>query len=183
MDSVPVRVKGAQAEKTNASKDEGQITSTRGGRQKRDKRPFDLKKWLTIGGIALIVLALIGGMWWWFGSRRTDAIDSSKYQAVFFTSGQVYFGKLEKVNDGYMKLTHVFYIQAQNSSSSTSSQNPQDAAKSQASDLQLVKLGNEIHGPEDEMIISKDQILFYENLKGNGKVADTITKYYAKQSQ
>lgn len=43
--------------------------------------------------------------------------------------------------------------------------------------MQLIKLGDEIHGPEDEMILSKDQVLFYENLKTDGKVAQSIEKY------
>lgn len=177
MDSVPVRVKGNQAEKSSNRSDE----SSRGTGQR--KKVVNVKKWLLIGGIVVLVAAAVAGSWVWAASHRTDAIDGGKYQAVFFTSGQVYFGKLEKINDSYMKLTHVFYIQASNSSSSTNSQNPQDAAKAQSSDLQLIKLGNEIHGPEDAMIISKDQILFFENLKNDGKVADTITKYYAKQNQ
>lgn len=179
MDSVPVRVKGTQAEKETVSREE---TTTSRGRKKSGKTPLDLKKWLIIAG-AVIILAAAGiGAWLWASAQQGGAIDNSKYQAVFFTSGQVYFGKLEKIDGNYMKLTKVFYIQASNTSGSTTgSQNPQDAAKSQSSDLQLIKLGNEIHGPEDAMIISKDQILFFENLKGNGKVADTITQYYAKQ--
>ena len=39
------------------------------------------------------------------------------------------------------------------------------------------KLGQEIHGPEDEMIISKDHVLFYENLKSDGKVSQSIEQY------
>lgn len=178
MDSVPVRVKGTQAEKETVSREE---STTSRGRKKPGKVPFNLKKWSIIIA-AVIILAAAGiGSWLWLGSQQSGAIENGKYQAVFFTSGQVYFGKLEKIDNNYMKLTKVFYIQASNSSSSTNSQNPQDAAKAQSSDLQLIKLGNEIHGPEDAMIISKDQILFFENLKTDGKVANTITQYYNKQ--
>jgi hypothetical protein len=37
-----------------------------------------------------------------------------------------------------------------------------------------VKLGNEIHGPEQEMQISSSQVIFWENLKNDGKVVDAI---------
>ncbi|HWT40148.1 MAG TPA: hypothetical protein VN081_02650 [Dongiaceae bacterium] len=129
--------------------------------------------------IAVVVLALIvGGLFWWLGGRNNtaSAIDGGKYQAVFFTNGQVYFGKLQSFNDNYMKLTDVFYLQTKNANSS--SNNPQQSSGSDAStDVQLIKLGNEIHGPEDEMVISKDQVLFFENLKSDGKVATSIDQY------
>jgi ABC-type Zn uptake system ZnuABC Zn-binding protein ZnuA len=43
--------------------------------------------------------------------------------------------------------------------------------------VQLIKLGSEVHGPEDAMMIAKAQVLFYENLKPDGKVAQSISKY------
>lgn len=126
--------------------------------------------------LALGLLVLVG--WFVYRSSTAANIDSSKYQAVFFTNGQVYFGKLQSVNSGYMKLTDIYYLQAQ--SNESESENPQETS-SQSSDVQLIKLGNEVHGPEDEMIISKDQILFFENLKGNGKVSDSIKQYQSQK--
>ena len=43
--------------------------------------------------------------------------------------------------------------------------------------MQLIKLGSEIHGPDDEMIINKDQVLFFENLKTDSTVAKSIASY------
>lgn len=127
--------------------------------------------------VALAVIALSG----WFLQRSSTAatIDNDKYQAVFFTNGQVYFGKLDQVNAGYFKLTDVFYIQAQEASGN--SENPQQTA-SDSTDIRLIKLGSEVHGPDDEMIISKEQILFFENLKKDGKVSDSIIKYNKEQN-
>lgn len=103
-------------------------------------------------------------------------IASDKYQAVFFTNGQVYFGKLTGMNSDYMKLTDIFYLQTQADDSQVDPENPQQTTTNQ-DNVQLIKLGSEIHGPEDEMIISKEQVLFYENLKTDGKVAQSIEKY------
>lgn len=109
-----------------------------------------------------------------------SGIDSSKYQAVFFTNGQVYFGKLQSFNDDYMKMTDIFYLQTQETETDTDKKNPQETSTDQNSNVQLIKLGNEVHGPEDSMIISRDQVLFYENLKNDGKVATTIKQYKEK---
>ena len=140
-----------------------------GGPAKR--RP--LKLIALVAGILLLALA----GWFAYGrlSGSASVIDSSKYQAVFFTNGQVYFGKLSPVNGDYMRLKNVYYLQ--NKSESTNETSPQSASAQTASDVELIKLGNEIHGPEDEMLISKDQVLFFENLKPAGTVSQTITNF------
>ena len=60
--------------------------------------------------------------------------------------------------------------------------NPQKTADAN-SNVQLIKLGNEIHGPEDNMIIARDQVLFFENLKNDGKVSATIKDYVDKNKK
>jgi hypothetical protein len=47
--------------------------------------------------------------------------------------------------------------------------------------LSLVKLGNELHGPKDEMTINKAHIIFVEDLKADGKVVTAIDKYIEDQ--
>jgi hypothetical protein len=130
--------------------------------------------------IILIVILVIGFFGWsaWSKSNAnaTTGIDTSKYQAVFFTNGQVYFGKLQAFNSDYLKLTDIFYLQTQSSSAAAGSTNPQTSS-TDSSSVQLIKLGSEVHGPEDAMMIAKDQVLFYENLKPDGKVAQSIDKY------
>lgn len=123
--------------------------------------------------IAIIILGALGWFAWSKMHTAGPAIDSGKYQAVFFTNGQVYFGKLQDAGSEYMKLTDIYYLQTQ---AGADSANPQATTNDQ-NNVQLIKLGDEIHGPEDQMIISKDQMLFYENLKADGKVAQSIDKY------
>lgn len=133
---------------------------------------------LPVIGLLILVALVVGWFVWSRSDTPATAIKTDRYQAVFFTNGQVYFGKLQPFDGEYMKLTEVYYLQAQ-ASAETDSRNPQQASSDQ-SNVQLIKLGGEVHGPEDEMIISKDQMLFYENLKTDGKVAQSIEKY--KQS-
>jgi len=138
----------------------------------------EAKSWKRFILPVIITIILLGAAGWFaFSNMRGGgiAIDGSKYQAVFFTNGQVYFGKLKSVDDEYLKLTDIYYLQTK-SGEKSDSENPQQTSSDQG-DVQLIKLGDEIHGPEDEMTIVKDQVLFYENLKADGKVAQSIEKH------
>lgn len=130
---------------------------------------------LPIVAAVIVILGLIGWFAWSNMQNSGPAIDASKYQAVFFANGQVYFGKLKQVSSEYMQLSEIYYLQAQ-ADGEADSKNPQETTTNQ-NDVQLIKLGEEIHGPEDQMMISRDQMLFYENLKADGKVAQSIEKY------
>lgn len=178
MDNVPVRVNGPAP--TGRNTPSSPTNAARGGKQSNNK----IKTISLAAAVAtlVLVLALIG--WFLYRSSLAAHIDSDRYQAVFFTNGQVYFGKLEKLNGNYFKLNDIFYLQAQSDSEATNeSENPQQTSNQQSSDVQLIKLGSEVHGPEDEMIMSKDQILFFENLKTDGKVTDSIGQYYNQNKQ
>lgn len=126
--------------------------------------------------IALIIgLALL-----WQGTKQggtSDAdIDNGKYQALFMTNGQVYFGKLSKLDGGYAQLTDVYYLQVQQAVQPAADKKTTEQPK-----VSLTKLGNELHGPTDKMHISKEQILFWENLKDDSTVVKAINDYKAKQ--
>ena len=125
------------------------------------------KLWVVIIIVVVVLLALgCAARYYWMNG--TSQIDSSKYQAVFLSNGQVYFGKIHDYYTDHPYLTNVYYIQAQNGQASTSTTSAGEANQ------QLVKLGGEIHAPENEMILNKQSILFVENLTNNGKVVKLI---------
>lgn len=132
--------------------------------QKPRKR---MKMWLI--GLVLLVIVTVAAFCVWHVSKKTDlvGIDSNKYQAVFLTNGQVYFGKLSDSSKFQIKIANIYYLQVQ--------QNVQPADKdAKDSQVSLAKLGQELHGPEDTMYIAKDQMLFWENLTDNSKVVQAI---------
>ena len=96
-------------------------------------------------------------------SSVASQIDRARYQAVFLTGGQVFFGRTGEVTDSYLALSDVFYLSA--------------GTESQPS--QLVKRGNEIHGPTEPMIIPMDQVLFVENLRDTSDVVTAIGRFHA----
>ena len=123
---------------------------------------------------AIIVLAIIayyiktGG--WNIPNMSPSNSASTKdgYYAVFLTNNQVYFGHLENKQSQYVDLSNIYYLQF-------AGQNLQQKTdESDKTKLELVKLGNELHGPEDNMSINRDQILFIEKLKDDSQVVKTI---------
>lgn len=96
----------------------------------------------------------------------------SGLQAVFLEGGEVYFGRLEKYNQKFYELSDVYYLKYGKSLQ-------QNEAGSQAEPeqkLNLVRLGGEVHAPENVMFIDQDKVLFIENLKENSQVAQAIKK-------
>jgi hypothetical protein len=127
---------------------------------------------VAILSILVLVSVVLGG-----GKGLNDAVKKDKYQALFLNSqdGQVYFGKLKSYNAQYYKLSDIFYVRVENKIQPEGQQQANNTAAQQS--ISLAKLGNELHGPEDEMFISKDKVLFWENLKEEGQVVKAIREY------
>lgn len=94
-----------------------------------------------------------------------------KYQAVFLSNDQVYFGKVSQIKNDFVTLNDIYYLKI-NRNLQSPIENEEDLESSPG--LILIKLGKELHGPEDEMKINQDHILFIENLKDDGKVVQVI---------
>lgn len=125
--------------------------------------------WIIAGVVAALVVA---GAWYKFGYSSAAFIDAGKYQAVFTTNNQAYFGKLQRLSDGSYRLTNVYYLQQNGAAAQrpdTSNQTPQ-----------LVKMGSELHGPDDAVVFPAGQVLFWENLKSDSKVTKAIDDYRKK---
>jgi len=131
------------------------------------------KPLLMVVVLVVVLLVLVGGWFAWSKMGGDAAVKGGQYQAVFLTNGQVYFCKLGDINNSYVKCSDIFYLQVQQSVQ------PDDKKKdsNQQSQVSLAKLGSELHGPEDSMYISRQQVLFWENLKNDGKVVQAINSY------
>jgi hypothetical protein len=126
-----------------------------------------------IVAIVIVVLLILGGWFAWSNMMGDAGVKGGQYQAVFLTNGQVYFGKVSDINSGYVKLTDIYYLQVQQSVQPTDNK----SSGNNNSQVSLAKLGSELHGPEDTMFISRQQVLFWENLKNDGKVVQAINSY------
>ncbi|PJE76330.1 hypothetical protein COV04_00450 [Candidatus Uhrbacteria bacterium CG10_big_fil_rev_8_21_14_0_10_48_11] len=135
----------------------------------KSRRQF--RKWLSYVAILIVVVLVLGGGYWGYGTIATPHPDNGKWQAVFLANGQVYFGKLEGVNKPYATLSDIYYLQV-----SQPLQQPAEGANQQQPNINLIKLGDELHGPEDAMYIERSKILFWENLKDDGRVVQAISQ-------
>lgn len=148
--------------------------------------------WLILG-LVVVVLIVVGVLFrdklFSKGSKDSGKMENqvpgkkSDYQAVFLTNGQVYFGKVSAMEKDFMTVKDIYYLQVVQQPPLQGS--TQDAASGQAAaqpQISLVKLGNELHGPVDEMHISRAQILFYEDLKEDGQVVKAIRSYQTNPS-
>jgi hypothetical protein len=123
---------------------------------------------LLVGAVALFVG--LGG-----GGKQNESrfVDTDKLQAVFLNGGQVYFGRVGNLSGKYMTLYDIYYLRV-----NQQVQPEQEGANQpSANDISLVKLGCELHGPEDAMVINREQIIFWENLKDDGQVAKAVKEY------
>ncbi|HEX3099489.1 MAG TPA: hypothetical protein VHQ41_00770 [Patescibacteria group bacterium] len=110
-------------------------------------------------------------------SATEDQSASSGYQAVFLTNGQVYFGKLSGMTASYATLKDIYYLQVTTPPANADGSQLNQQQQAQNQQLSLVKLGQELHGPVDEMKINRDQVLFYEDIKEDGRVMKAIREY------
>jgi hypothetical protein len=120
----------------------------------------------TVLVLAVIAYLMVGKV----ATRESKFVDGSKLQAVFLNGGQVYFGNIGGLNSEYLGLKNIYYLRV-------NQQVQPKPGEQQQQDISLVKLGCELHGPQDQMIINRDQVVFWENLKDDGQVAKAVAEY------
>lgn len=120
--------------------------------------------------LVVVVLAIVGQQMMARQNSFAQDVQKDKFQAVFLTNGQVYFGKINKLNRNGYTLGNIYYLQVQNGVQPDT----QTPATNKDQNLSLAKLGSELHGPEDAMYIEAKQVLFWENLKNDSKVVKAI---------
>lgn len=118
----------------------------------------------TLAIVAASVAILFGIIVFMFSLRAARA--ATQYQAVFLTNGQVYFGHIMHRGWKTIRVKDVYYLQVKSASATTSSD-----------DLSLIKMGNELHGPEDGLEVNWNQILFIELLRNDSRVVSAIENY------
>ena len=119
--------------------------------------------------LIVVIVAIIG-----FSVLKTtwQQMNRSKYyQAVHLTNGQLFFGKVQSYNHDQILLKSVYYLQTLDNASTT---NTNQNTNTNSPKISLIKLGSEVHAPQDQMYIYKDQIVFIEDLKPDSQVVKAI---------
>ncbi|MFH1667690.1 MAG: hypothetical protein ABH884_01530 [Candidatus Komeilibacteria bacterium] len=145
--------------------------------QKQIQRPSDalkllyrFKKIIILVIILILVILVASYLVGKIGNNGTSDqyLISDGWQAVFLNNQQTYFGKIGAINDEVIILESVYYLQDQ--------KDLQVGPQPKEGELALVKLGSEVHGPNNQMIIPKTSIAFIENLKETSAIVRAIEK-------
>lgn len=128
-----------------------------------------MKRRLKVLILLVAAFAVLAFAYWYLAPTGFLPRFGSQYQAVFLSNGQVYFGKLYREKSSYVILREVYYLQVM--------QQLQPGQTDATANINLVKLGAELHGPTDEMRINRDHILFVENLKDDSQVVQGIKRF------
>ncbi len=129
------------------------------GLEMKPKMKNSKKIWV----FGIIVILLLSAIYTLGGAVSKSA----KWQTVFLNNGQAYFGRLSGHGDTYV-LSDVFYLRT--------NPNFQPTTPS-ATAFDIVKLGGELHGPENVMYIPKTAILFWENMRTDSQVVQAIENF------
>lgn len=120
--------------------------------------------------IAAAVVAGVMGVVWLLQQvyqANLQRIDTSKYQVVYLVNGQAYFGKLQNTTGNFIVLKSPYIAQ---SIESAKEETPEDAS----TQTTILKVTDQIYGPEDSIAIKSTQIAFWQNLRDDSKVAQAI---------
>jgi hypothetical protein len=135
--------------------------------------------------ILIIAIILVGG--WYAIGKYTNinlpGMSSSEsapsgWHAIFLSNGQVYFGQIDNIDGHDLILSDIYYLQVvdQPLQQSQGSDEVIDPANPKQG-LTLAKLGGELHGPTDRMVINRDHIMLTEELKADSNVVVAINAY------
>lgn len=129
--------------------------------------------WVRIArlAVALVAFVLVFALvrWWDFALPTFGA---AKYQAVFLSNGQTYFGRYIDRIGPYVKIEGAYYILQTPTATEEQPNQPPES--------KLIRRGNELHQPLPYVLIPKTAILFIEDLRSDSAVAQFITKESGK---
>ncbi len=138
-------------------------------------------KRIFLGVFVFMIIVLLDENYKFTSAFRNDIQTQSKWQAVFLTNDQVYFGHLSQYGLNYWRLDNAHYIKMtkvpvapvapQDPKAKINQQDQQPQFENRTS---LVKLSSDIHQPEDVLYIPKEHILFWQDLQDTSSVAQTL---------
>ena len=146
--------------------------STHRGSKANGGKLFQMSSVALLFSATILVVALLLSIFFGNVPAENKYVNKNTLQAVFLNNGQVYFGNIRSLNDKYVRVGNIYYLRV-----NQQVQPNQTNTNASAQDISLVKLGCELHGPDDQMLINRDQVTFWENLKTDGQVAKAVAEF------
>ncbi|MEK7570449.1 MAG: hypothetical protein AAB515_03380 [Patescibacteria group bacterium] len=128
---------------------------------------------------SIIVLALVAGFLVVY-TRKANSItqhaDPARYYAVFLSNDQVYFAHIDEENQDAVVLKDVYYLKT-----NTNAVRQGEATEAATAKVSLIKLGKELHQPQEPVVINREHVLFYEPIGNDGEVMKAIIAHQAQK--
>lgn len=132
----------------------------------------------SIGTFAAVLVVIVGAIYF-LTNYSPFSVEKkyydSEWQAIFLTTGQVYFGKIAKMDNENIYFENIYYIQVESDQNALAQDTEEQKQPEQQ--LQLIKLGKELHGPQDAMLINRRHVVMIEELSENSRVVQAIDDY------
>lgn len=128
------------------------------------KSQLKLPKLVVLPVVAVVLFGFLAA-WLWL-IPHGQRINTSTYQVVYLSSGQAYFGRLQNTGGEYLELKNPYVVQ--------DVQQPTDEKSAQPNQTTLVKVRDQVYGPDDSMALRSENVLFWQNLREDSKVAQAI---------
>jgi archaellum biogenesis protein FlaJ (TadC family) len=110
--------------------------------------------------IALAVVFLISALIF----SRTKTAKTGIRQAVFTTTGRIYFGYVKDKSANMVEIRDAYYL---NNMQSLTSSKPEDK-------ISLIRMGSEIYKPDNIITINSEHIVFIQDLNPDSQINAAI---------
>jgi hypothetical protein len=138
------------------------VTAPRRNDAPRKMRKLSRRQLIIVLVATVILASLIAGLYW-YKHRNDQTVMGDRYQVVYLLTGQIYFGKLQNTSGEYLTLKNVYTLEAK----AADAENADNTSN-------ILQVSKQVYGPEDSMAIRADQVQFWQNLRGDSKVAQAI---------
>jgi hypothetical protein len=165
---------------SNANARPGQANKPEKGSNRNDVKLLRYMYVALLFSITILIVVVAWSLVLGKPKSESNFVENNRMQAVFLNGGQVYFGKIRDLNDKYLRLTDIFYLRVNQTIQPKDQSSTKNNENSEQNDITIVKLGCELHRPSNEMLINRDQVIFWENLRnedGDNNVPGAVKKY------
>ncbi len=134
-------------------------------RHDRRKHVALVRRYARLAMIALVAGAVLVILFMALRPRTMQSINHSGYQVVYLMNGRAYFGKLQNTSGDYLVIRSPYAEQTISAPSDAANTTPQ---------TKLLKVSDQIYGPDDSIALRADQVAFWQNLRDNSKVVQAL---------
>ncbi|EKD78636.1 MAG: hypothetical protein ACD_41C00306G0006 [uncultured bacterium] len=119
---------------------------------------------------AAMAVLLVAVQFWLYGIHYNRVFADNVVSAVTLTNGQTYFGRLEKFGPHTAVLFNAYYLQVGETDVTA-------AEQADGSNLQLKKLSDDFHQPNDYLILNREEILYWQHLSSQSPIIEAMAEY------